>query len=276
MQVFYGKTGFAGDNPDRVVPAILVDDVPVNLRPGDHVTIWDRTGEILFAGPVIQIPEYTRIQVPLGNPRTFSPAVAEGKEVQHFLNLNRGQLGFPEWYQLFFDPEEDFTTYNRYLRARLICGLPGMPSLYERISEVYWTPPKLPRFAFKVGFTYALCETGTEGIIWVIDGGQSPYDFHELREGDVIVVWNKRWLFTRLIVPDFRVTSLEGWRIHWLPCGVTPDRWGELFFKRLVLPDGGTRFSWEDANLPALAFTFPPLSGVAKVLQRMLTGPPRS
>jgi hypothetical protein len=150
-----------------------------------------------------------------------------------------------------------------------------MPSLYERISEVYWTPPKLPRFAFKVGFTYAWCETGTEGIIWVIDGGQSPYDFHELREGDVIVVWNKRWLFTRLIVPDFRVNSLEGWSIHWLPCGVTPDRWGKLFFKRVVLPDGGTRFYWEDANLPALAFTFPPLSGVAKVLQRMLTGPPR-
>jgi|GEM_PF-6217488 len=131
-----------------------------------------------------------------------------------------------------------------------------------------------PRFALKTGVTYAWCETGTEGIIWIIDGGQKPYDLHELQAGDVIVVREKRRIFVGFIIPDYRFFSFEGWRVHWLPFGIGVDRWGELFFEKIVLPDGSTRFSGEDAYLPSLVFTFPPLTAIAKVLQRMLTGPP--
>lgn len=300
IQVLVGETGFAGDSPCWVVPAILVDGKPLALNHGDYITVWDEEDQVIFAGPIIKVPETTRVQVPWGNPRTYTPTVAEGKEVRHFLRLNQGQLGYSNWYQLFFDPEGDLTTYNRYLRARVIRGIPGMAALYGRISQVYWTPPKFPRFTFKVGVTYAFFETGTEGVIWVVDGQNGPYDFHYLQEGDLLYVWERgRGLFAGFVIPDVRCTSIEGWRIHWLPFLIAPSRWGELFFKRKVYPSGTvvhrvtgsgeglyieqytlevetTSLSGGDALNPAVVLTFWPLTAIAKVLQRMLAGPPAS
>lgn len=299
IQVLLGETGFAGDSSYWVVPAILVAGEPVNLLRGDHVTIWDEKDQILFAGPIIETPEYIRVQVPCPNSRTYTPTVAEGKEVRHFLSLNRGQLGYSNWYQLFFDPDKDTTTYNRYLRARVIRGVLGMAALYGKISQVYWIPPRFPRFAFKMGVTYPFFETGTEGVVWVVDGQKGPYDFHYLQEGDVLYVWERgRGLFAGFVIPNVQCTSIEGWRIHWLPFLIAPSRWGELFFKRKIYPRGTVvhratgsgeglyleEYTLEvettslsgDALLPAVVLSFPPLTAISKVLQRMLTGPPAS
>lgn len=290
MQVFYGETGFAGDNPHWVVPAVLVERQPVVLQRGDHVTIWDKGGQVLFAGPIIEVPEFVRVQVPRGNPRTFTLKAGEG--VKHFLNLNRGQLGFPEWYRLFFDPEENVFTYNRYLRARVIRGVPGMEALYGKISQVYWTPPKLPRFGLKLGRTYYWVETGGSG--WVVDGQKGPYDYYFLGEGDFFLVFTPGGLFFRFLIPKYK-SGLFG--PDWYPFFIKKEQWDSLFFRPQMIPAGtevtrlvpseegffletvplkeDTFVLGDDANLPALAFTFPPLTAIAKVLQRMLTGPPR-
>jgi len=291
IKVISGVTGFAGDNPHCVVPAVLVEMQPVVLLRGDYVTIWGEGGQVLFAGPIIEVPEFVRVQVPWGNPRTFSLEAA-GEEAKHFLNLNRGQLGFPEWYRLFFDPEEDVFTYNRYLRARVIRGVPGMAALYERISQAYWTPPKLPRFGLKVGVTNYWVETGGSG--WVVDGQKGPYDFYLLGEGDLLLVFTPGGLFIRFLIPKYK-SGLVG--PDWYPFFIKKEQWDSLFFRPQMIPSGtevtrlvpseegffletvplmeDTFVLGDDANLPAIALTFPPLTAIAKVLQRMLTGPPR-
>ena len=96
-------------------------------------------------------------------------------------------------------------------------------------------------------------ETGTEGLIWILDDGRKNQGYeaiHLIEEGDHLTVFdeNDKKIFDDKIVcdtetgkiprptnPQFKQQSALGYWIHWVQEGWEPDEWAGLFIREDML-----------------------------------------
>jgi hypothetical protein len=120
------------------------------------------------------------------------------------------------------------------------------PTNYPQPKSVSSEPARLPAVKAMNGNLSAWFETGTEGLIWIMeeDGHQGYASMRFPAKGDYLKVTapNGNVLFDGIVDPDYdagkkgrypgdpsgQPTALGYW-IHWTQRGWTPDDWAKLF-----------------------------------------------
>lgn len=286
FSIIDGVTALGTDDAGFAVGVIeRADGTGYRLRAGDHLTVWDAEGTVLYAGIIIPVPANTSVGVGFPSSSTITFTAENGRQF-HRLPFRAGQLGFPEWATLFvnraamvkYPPPADGSlieatpnnpSLNRALRARVISSI-VLSVLYGPISSVYLRPPRL---RFIRGKTDPFLEQGSGGVVWwCVARNREPHGPYALDSGDLVIIWGKhRPLFMRMIVRDYSSTVAGGRRVHWLPSGYPPRRWVSFFFEKTTIIKG-TEFFFGEAYRSAWVITFPPLPAIGRWLERNING----
>ncbi len=285
VSIIQGVTGIHPGRERECVPCIRADGFVWTVKAGDHLTVWNDDGTILFAGivfPVSPTDSWFEVnEIPPQLREDVEHAKLDGYRGsdQWFIYCTTAQLGRgrDDWTGLFLSESAGDNGLDRGLSARLI-RLPLLNWWYGFLSVFYLHPLTRGRNTFLQGTPYGYFETGMEGMEWTVYRKPSPSRTERLlflEAGDIIWIRDKsgKTLYVGMIIPDSskgRMTpdsrpQALGLYIHWTQSGFQPDDWARFFFQEGVT--NGRRYL-EDSSNQATVVSFAPLLCLATLIMR--------